>query len=209
MMPSGFLRRAILLGLLLCLVACAHVPGPEGQMREARQVQDWQLAGRFVAGQRSVSGAEADAPDPVAGRFSWLHRPDSDQLWLIGPVGNTLAKVDLLPTGITWQDAMGKRGAASSLQALGESLAGIRLPDVPANSWLRGQWPAAAVQATDAAGRVAVAVARGWRFEYRYGEPAPNGWPLAIEGAGPDGIWVRVALTEWDGETDPALAVRP
>lgn len=195
-------------GLFLLLSACAHVPGPElngaAKSSQLNSGQQWQLAGRFVAGQRASDAAEANAPDPVAGRFAWQHQSAEDTLWLIGPLGNTLAKIELTPTGVRWQDARGKRGEATSLQALGESLAGVRLPDVAADAWLRGRWAKSAVQARDANGRVLAAGARGWVFEYRYGAPAPEDWPLAIEGAGPDGLWVRVALTEWDGVSDPA-----
>ncbi|WVH09307.1 MAG: hypothetical protein EoVTN8_678 [Fluviibacter phosphoraccumulans EoVTN8] len=194
-------------GLFLLLSACAYVPGPElngaAKSSQLNSGQQWQLAGRFVAGQRASDAAEANAPDLVAGRFAWQHQSAGDTLWLIGPLGNTLAKIELAPTGVRWQDARGQRGEATSLQALGESLAGVRLPDVAADAWLRGRWAKTAVQARDADGRVLAAGARGWVFEYRYGAPASEDWPLAIEGAGPDGLWVRVALTEWDGVSDP------
>jgi outer membrane biogenesis lipoprotein LolB len=202
-----FVKRWLIPGLLLLLSACAHVPGPEATTVKTSQLesgQQWQLAGRFVAGQRASDAAEGTAPDPVAGRFAWQHQKDDDTLWLIGPLGNALAKIELTPAGVRWQDATGKRGEATSLQALGESLAGVRLPDVAADAWLRGRWTKTAVKTRDAEGRVLSAGARGWVFEYRYGAPAPEAWPLAIEGAGPDGLWVRVALTEWDGVSDPA-----
>lgn len=202
------MHRLLALALFLLLSACAHVPGPEtngaNQSAQLAGGQQWQLAGRFVAGQRADEAAEAAVPDPVAGRFAWQHQGDDDTLWLIGPLGNALAKIELTPAGVRWQDATGKRGEATSLQALGESLAGVRLPDVAADAWLRGRWAKAAVQTRDADGRVLTAGARGWRFEYRYGAPAPEAWPLAVEGAGPNGLWVRVALTEWDGVSDPS-----
>lgn len=200
--------RWLALALFLLLSACAHVPGPETngatQSSQLNGGQQWQLAGRFVAGQRADEAAEAAVPDPVAGRFAWQHQGNDDTLWLIGPLGNALAKIELTPAGVRWQDATGKRGEATSLQALGESLAGIRLPDVAADAWLRGRWTKTAVQTRDADGRVLTAGARGWRFEYRYGAPAPEAWPLAVEGVGPNGLWVRVALTEWDGISDPS-----
>jgi outer membrane biogenesis lipoprotein LolB len=202
------MHRLLALALFLLLSACAHVPGPEtngsNQSAQLAGGQQWQLAGRFVAGQRADEAAEAAVSDPVAGRFAWQHQGDDDTLWLIGPLGNALAKIELTPAGVRWQDATGKRGEATSLQALGESLAGVRLPDVAADAWLRGRWAKAAVQTRDADGRVLTAGARGWRFEYRYGAPAPEAWPLAVEGAGPNGLWVRVALTEWDGVSDPS-----
>ena len=199
------LRWLSISGFLL-IGACAHVPGPEqgGNSVLQNDVRQWQLGGRFVAGQRQSAASGDATSDPVAGRFAWQHQGNDDTLWLIGPVGNTLAKVDIAPTGVRWQDATGKRGEATDLRALGESLAGIRLPDVAADAWLRGRWSTVAVHARDADGRVLTAVARGWVFEYRYGAPAPRNWPLAIDGAGPDGLWLRIALTEWDGVSDPA-----
>lgn len=200
------MRRGLALCWMLLMAACAHVPGPElvasgAQLNDAHQ---WQLAGRFVAGRQPSTVAGQDVTDPVAGRFSWQHQEGDDTLWLIGPVGNTLAKVEITPTGVLWQDATGKRGEATNLRALGEALAGIRLPDVAAESWLRGRWAKTAVQSRDADGRVLLAGERGWVFEYRYGAPAPANWPLAIEGAGPEGLWLRIALTEWNGVSDPA-----
>lgn len=210
-MSRSFVRWIALSGALL-LAACAHVPGPGANGSAPAlnaDAREWQISGRFVAGQRVGNASEAESADPVAGRFAWQHQSNNDTLWLIGPIGNTLAKIDITPTGVRWQDAAGKRGEATDLQALGESLAGIRLPGVAADSWLRGRWSKAAVQTRDADGRVLVAGTRGWIFEYRYGAPAPVQWPLAIEGAGPDGLWLRVALTEWDGISDQAERPAP
>lgn len=191
----------------MILAACAHVPGPEasagGVTTHGRQ---WQLSGRFAAGQtQRAMPVEGEAVnEPVAGRFAWQHQPGADTLWLIGPLGNALARVDISPAMVRWQDAAGQRGESTNLRALGESLAGIRLPDVPADAWLRGRWPVAEVVQRDAQGQVLQARAGGWQFDYRYGTPAPASWPLAVDGQGPDGLWLRIALTEWDGISDPA-----
>jgi outer membrane biogenesis lipoprotein LolB len=130
-------------------------------------------------------------------------------LWLIGPLGNTLARVDITPTGVRWQDAAGKRGEAADLRVLGQSLAGIVLPEAPAEYWLHARWPANDIRQRDASSRAVIASARDWQFIYRYGPPAPEGWPLALEAAGPDGLWLRLALTEWNGVSDPAEQPTP
>lgn len=192
---------------LLLLGACAHVPGPaSGLSGVTDSALQWQLGGRFAAGQRLQ---QERSVEPVAGRFAWQHQSSGDTLWLIGPLGNALARVEISPTGVRWQDAAGKRGVSANLRALGESLAGVTLPDVAADAWLRGRWPVADIQARDAAGQVLKAGAAGWLFDYRYGAPAPDTWPLAIEGAGPDGLWLRIALTEWNGVSDPVEQPAP
>lgn len=191
--------------LVMLMAACAHVPGPA--VSPTTEGGAWQVAGRFAAGQMPLDGGiEAE---PVAGRFAWQHSDVQDVLWLIGPLGNTLARVEMTPNGVRWQDAAGKRGEAPNLRTLGESLAGIVLPEVPADRWLHGRWPASEVHQRDADGRAAGASARGWEFAYRYGAPAPAGWPLAIEAAGPDGLWLRLALAEWNGVSDPAEQPAP
>lgn len=197
-------KRLFALLAVSALAACAHVPGPEDQPFALRD--QWQVGGRFAAGQTPMGGVENE---PVAGRFAWQHSVAQDVLWLIGPLGNTLARVDMTPTSVRWQDAAGKRGEATNLRALGESLAGIVLPEVPADRWLHAQWPAEAVRQRDDAARVKIAAARGWQFAYRYGAPAPDGWPLAIDAAGPDGLWMRLALTEWNGVSDPTEQPAP
>lgn len=200
-----------LLGLLIAglIVACAHVPGPDNVGQDDGAT--WQVAGRFAAGQIPPNGALDGGVEnePVAGRFAWQHSAAQDVLWLIGPLGNTLARVEITPAGVRWQDAAGKRGEATNLGALGESLAGIVLPDVSADRWLHAQWPTRDVHGRDTSARVLGASARGWKFAYRYGEPAPEGWPLAVEVAGPDGQWLRLALTEWNGVSDPAEQPAP
>lgn len=196
------------LALLGVLVGCTHLPGPDLSAGVA-EAGRWQLAGRFAAGSDGAAGPGSAQADPVAGRFSWQHQAGSDELWLIGPLGNVMAKVEILPTGVRWQDVTGKRGEATDVRALGEALAGIRLPDAPADAWLRGRWPATAVRAIDSDGAVTQAESRGWQFDYRYGVPAPRGWPLGIEGRGPDGLWLRIALTEWNGRQDPAESITP
>lgn len=206
---SGFGRawRVCVLGLSALQLACAHVAGPQAVNRAAGDSTTWQVAGRFAAGQSPMSdGIESE---PVAGRFAWQHSANEDVLWLVGPLGNTLARVDIAPGGVRWQDATGKRGEATNLGALGQSLAGVVLPDLPADRWLRGQWPTGAVQQRDAAARVVAASGMGWQFAYRYGTPAPQDWPLAIEAAGPDGLWLKLALTEWNGVSDPAEQPTP
>lgn len=207
---AGLWMRAMVLGFSMTLMACAHVSGPGAVNQEAdaaTRATNWQVAGRFAAGQSAMAGSAES--EPVAGRFAWQHTPSEDVLWVIGPLGNTLARVDMTPTGVRWQDARGKRGEATHLGALGQSLAGIALPDLPAQRWLRGQWPPASVQQRDPAARVVAASSSDWQFAYRYGSPAPTDWPLAIEAAGPDGLWLRLALTEWNGVSDPAEQPAP
>lgn len=201
------LRGLAALAMSVALMACAHVAGPEAVSRASGRSDTWQVAGRFAAGQSPVNGGVEN--EPVAGRFAWQHAPNEDVLWLIGPLGNTLARVDMTPGGVRWQDATGKRGEATNLGALGQSLAGIALPDLPATRWLRGQWPADAVHQRDAEARVLAAAGRSWQFAYRYGSPAPEDWPLAIDATGPDGLWLRLALTEWNGVSDPSEQPTP
>jgi outer membrane biogenesis lipoprotein LolB len=204
---SAWLPRVAVLGMSVLLLACAHVAGPETASRAGSRTDTWQVAGRFAAGQLPVNGGVEN--EPVAGRFAWQHAPSEDVLWLIGPLGNTLARVDMTAGSVRWQDATGKRGEATNLGALGQSLAGIALPDLPAARWLRAQWPADAVQQRDAEARVLAAAGRSWQFAYRYGSPAPGDWPLAIDAAGPDGLWLRLALTEWNGVSDPSEQPAP
>jgi outer membrane biogenesis lipoprotein LolB len=201
--------RLWLLMLMLLLGGCAHVPGPDqvGGVSIKADARQWQLSGRFVAGQ-TQAGAER-VSEPVTGRFAWQHQPTADTLWIIGPLGNTMARVDMSATGVRWQDASGQRGERPSLRDLGESLAGIRLPDIAADVWLRARWPREDVRLQDPSGRILQAAGGGWAFEYRYGLPAPDSWPLAIEGRGPEGLWLRIALTEWDGVSDPAEQAAP
>lgn len=206
-MGASWMLKRLCMGLTAAaLAACALVPGPQDQSLMASGDQ-WQVGGRFAAGQ-TLTDSDA-AREPVAGRFAWQHSLAQDVLWLIGPLGNTLARVEMTPTGVRWQDAAGQRGEVTNLRALGESLAGVVLPELPAERWLRAQWPADAVQQRDDAARAQMVAASGWRFSYRYGAPAPEGWPLAIDAAGPDGVWMRLALTEWNGISDPAEQPAP
>jgi outer membrane biogenesis lipoprotein LolB len=204
------MMRFWLLMLVSLLGACAHVPGPDASKPAAVQAdaRQWHLSGRFVAGQSGAGAADSNN-EPIAGRFAWQHESASDTLWLIGPLGNAMARVDITPAGVRWQDASGKRGESSDLRSLGESLAGIRLPDVAADAWLRARWPGQDVRARDTTGRILQAAGGGWVFDYRYGMPAPDNWPLAIEGRGPGGLWLKVALTEWNGVSDPAEQPTP
>jgi len=200
------MKRLGLFALVLLTGACAHVAGPVDSDRTAT-ANTWQVAGRFAAGQSPLTGGTEN--EPVAGRFAWQHSPSEDILWLIGPLGNALARVDISASRVRWQDATGKRGEATNLRALGESLAGVTLPELPAERWLRARWPTNEIQQRDAVARPLAASGRGWQFAYRYGPPAPEDWPLAVEAAGPDGLWLRLALTEWNGVSDPAEQAAP
>lgn len=201
------LNRLILVAVACFMAACAHVPGPGSGTVPTDASSTWQVVGRFAAGQLPLNGGIEN--EPVAGRFAWQHAATEDVLWVIGPLGNTLARFEITPTGVRWQDAAGKRGEATNLRALGESMAGIVLPELPADRWLHARWPATEVTQRDASARVTAARARGWQFVYRYGSPAPEDWPLMVEAAGPEGLWLRVALTEWNGVSDPAEKPAP
>lgn len=116
------IRRFFATGLLLALVACAP-------LATRRDAPAYDFIGRVLV--------SYDARAFSSG-LRWVHRPGSEEIWLLSPLGQTLAYITDGPGGaaITGPDQQVYR--ASSVEALTQRALGWELPVPRLQYWVRG-----------------------------------------------------------------------
>ena len=123
-------RRAFLLALA-CLGACSTTaPLPSGP-RHFRQ--DVQLSGRL-----SVSYRVAGKAQSLQGKFTWLQRDQQIDIELFTPLGQTMARIAIVPGRARIEEAGGAVREASSIEQLTEQALGWALPADGLRYWLQG-----------------------------------------------------------------------
>ncbi len=166
---------------------------------------------------------ERAAPFDVLGRVSvsydgrafsanvrWVHLADVDEMWLMTPTGQALAKLREDAAGAVLTGADKSQYRAAHVEALTQRALGWELPMSRLQHWLRGV-PAPVVPAEiverDAAGKIRQLKQDGWRITYDYYPPAENeGLPRRMELTGATQT-MRLVIDTWRREAPdtPAL----
>ncbi|MGQ5524563.1 lipoprotein insertase outer membrane protein LolB [Chitinimonas sp. PSY-7] len=145
--------------------------------------------------QYSVSGKVAvnAAGKGYNARFSWSHHNQQDRVDISNPLGQVVARLEMMPDGARFFDTDGRLHLADDIESLSERELGWRLPAAGLRYWLLGLADperAASWQEEDGA---RVLLQDGWRIQY----------PAASVGA-PDklslkrnDLEVRIALYDW------------
>ncbi len=108
----------------------------------------------FLAG-CSVTPPKSTAPDTVFdlsgriavkygdhgfyGNLRWIHRRDSDEVWLLSPLGQTVAHISKDSQGAELTGGDGKSYSAPDVESLTEKILGWRLPLEGLDSWVVGK----------------------------------------------------------------------
>lgn len=152
------------------------------------------LLGACAAPQRIGSGAAADVfertgrfalnvqhfggkRDAVQGGFAWLDEGRALRLDLANPLGNTLARVDVMPGRAILTRSNGEREQAAHPDALVELVLGSPMPVAGLRDWLRGRTGDAPVQGMEKNenGQISVFSQDGWRVQLsRYDHLGPR-----------------------------------
>ncbi len=201
------MRAAPFMGLLLAatlgLAGCAGLaPRPAQPAKPSVQdilsgVTDYH--GRFAVHYVDNTGADCN----VYGNFD-LHQDTTETtLDLIDPLGQTLARVTVLPTGATLELPGKAPQSAPAVEALMQHAIGFPLPLAGLRYWLRPQTAPdtpAQVQRDPASGRLTQIRQDGWTIDYlAYDTSSP-----AVTATAEAASLKRVNLTR----TDPALEVK-
>lgn len=152
--------RTRLAGLaLLALSACAMFSSRPG-------VPDFDLLGRVFVGYEGPSFSSS---------LRWSHAGGEDQIWLMTPLGQTVAYIEDTPNGATLTGADQQQYNAASVESLTRRALGWSLPLAQLRYWVRGQEvpdvPASGVQrAPD--GQLLELTQAGWQITFT--PPAPH-----------------------------------
>lgn len=192
------MKRRLLLGAAALVAAalsgCAAIappaPLPEGTRSYADELT---LAGRL-----SLRFPVEGKTQSVQGKFQWRQQRDNTDIELYSPLGQTLARITIVPGFATLEQSGGVRRAATNVDALTEDTLGWPLPVEGLRYWLQGF-----VRAAD--GRLQAArpqapeqfVSDGWQLSY----PAwqPNGAmavPKRVDAERGD-ILLRIVIDDW------------
>lgn len=157
---------------------------------------------------------EAEAPFAFNGRvvirqparndsagLRWTHREGADEISLLGPLGQTVARITRREGRVTLE-AEGKRHAAGDDEALMQQVLGWHLPLSGLRYWVtaRPQPDAVSGQELDVNGRLSVLRQQGWTIRYsRYTAPGADALPLRMS-LQREGVEVRLAIDEWEAQ---------
>lgn len=181
--------RLLLLTILL-LAGCATTPVTVH--REAQADAPFTFNGRVAIKQ----GEQRDS----AG-MRWVHRSDDDEILLLAPLGQTVARIHR-GSGEATLDASGKHHAAQDMEGLMQEVLGWQLPLSGLRYWVTAvPAPGGGFDIErDANGQVKVLRQQGWEISYsRYAALTADALPLRLK-LQRDGVQVLLLIDEWEAQ---------
>lgn len=129
----------------------------------------------------------------------WVHQPQSDEVLLLAPLGQTVARVYRDARSATLEDG-DKLYQADNVESLMQQVLGWHLPMSGLRHWVLAL-PMAENEAQierDAKGRMAVLHQNGWEVRYlRYGGDEANSLPTRLE-LRRDALQMQLLIDEWE-----------
>lgn len=125
------MRKAFLWFLLLNFVGCAQVPQVTNITGKAiSDIHSFEVLGRF-----SVKHAEEN----TAGKIRWQHEKNKDNIFLMAPLGQTVAQIIRTEEGVRLIKSDKKSYYATDVESLTEKVLGWRLPLQGLKDWVLGK----------------------------------------------------------------------
>ena len=172
------------------------------------------LAGCATAPVAVQRPAQADAPFAFNGRVAvkqgelhdsagvrWVHRADKDEILLLAPLGQTVARIDRDAQEVTL-DASGKHYAAQDMETLMQQALGWHLPLSGLRYWVTAE-PAPQGESSaehNENGQVSLLHQQGWEIAYsRYAATTPDALPLRLN-LKRDDMEVLLLIDEWEAQ---------
>jgi outer membrane lipoprotein LolB len=187
------MRSIALLVLLMLLGGCSLLPTAPAPVARPAQIEfaPFALNGRIAIkhnGTRHSAGVR------------WVHKAQSDELLLQGPLGQTAARVYRDAQGATLDDGS-KHYEALDVETLMQQVLGWQLPLSGLHSWVLGQSAAGEAQIErDELGRIAVLQQDGWEVRYqRYAGDSADSMPSRLQ-LSRDELQVQLLIDEWEWE---------
>jgi len=171
-----------------CMPAAVEHVAPTARQPALRPV--FEIDGRLSA----RHGTEA-----FAAGFRWHHERERDELELVSPLGQTIARLSGDASGVQLQNADGHVRTAADWTALTEQGLGWPLPVDGLVFWVQGAAREGAPFAMepDAEGRPSVLRQDGWTIVYQAFTPTENvSWPSRMTLLYP-GVELRLVIDAW------------
>lgn len=176
-------------GAALLLVACASLPEPVGGPPNTAEAF-------FLTGRIGVRHGE----EGFNGGVRWTHTSARDELWILSPLGQAVARVTGAGGAVTLVTSEGREYQAADAAILTREVLGWELPLGGLVYWTMGRPdPASPAEARyDGAGRLTSLVQDGWEIRYLAYTDQPGGGSLprtlsARRGA----LEIRLTIDQW------------
>ena len=188
------MRYLAVAALALVLSACAtpRVPVSEPSVVKLGADTPWSLQGRIAikAGENSQSG-----------QLHWQHRPGSESMLLLSPLGQGVARIVSDNSGVTLEIPNKPTRYAPDAESLTREALGVALPLSGLRHWIlvRPDPLRPFEQSLDNTGRVAQIRQDGWIIDYpQYmSESDPRPRKLNVARAG---LEIRLVIDKWELE---------
>lgn len=185
------MRRLFSALLLLVLGACATTPGEPVLLRPVQaELAPFAFNGRVAArhnGERSSAGVR------------WTHRGAEDEILLLAPLGQTVARIFSDAQGVLLETS-GQKYFEQDAETLTERVLGWHLPLSGLRYWVLAL-PAAGTEAVierTENGQIRVLRQDGWEINYiRYAAATPDSLPLRLT-LQRDGMFIQLMIDEWE-----------
>jgi outer membrane lipoprotein LolB len=138
--------------------------------------------------------------EAFSGTLDWWHRPAGDEVEILGPLGQGVARLVRTPQGASLTTARGEVHTALDVEELTARLLGWRLPLAALAHWVQGAPGTGAGGGNGICGgwgRLARLVQEGWRIEYGAWREAPGlALPGRLDVEGRD-LRLRLVVDAW------------
>lgn len=183
--------RLFSLVFILALSACATTPGTSALLRPVQpELAAYAFNGRVAIkhnGERTSAGVR------------WTHRGIEDEILLLAPLGQTVARIFSDAQGVLLE-AEGKKYFEQDAETLTERVLGWHLPLSGMRYWVLALAASgtAASEERDENGLLKVLRQDGWIINYtRYTSAAPDSLPLRLT-LQRDGMEMQLLIDEWE-----------
>ena len=187
------MRGSLLLAGLLLLGGCSHIAYfPPAALPAQIESAPFVVNGRISVdhqGERHSSG------------LYWTHKPDSDEVLLVNPFGQAVARVYRDDKYATLDEG-GKRYMDIDAESLMDQVLGWQLPLEDLHHWVLGRAnggsPAQIERGKD--GRISVLHQDGWEVRYlAYADDTPQSMPARLQLSHED-LQVKLLIDAWNWE---------
>lgn len=179
--------RALVAGAWACLLAGCVALAP---VRQAPTAAPFDILGRVLV---SYDGSA------FSSSFRWRHDESNDEIWLMSPVGQTLAYIVANAGGATLTDASQQTVQADSVESLTHRALGWSLPLTQLQHWVGGSpvpGSESNVAARDNNGAVLTLHQDGWQINYIRNDADPLRRPRRLDIA--QGTQqIRMVIDDW------------
>lgn len=186
---------ALLVAALLS--GCAEMPIPSRPFPVTPPASAATPAGSFTLSGRIAVKYETQG---FSGSLRWAHSPASDDILLLSPLGQGVARIVRDAGGVTLTGADDIPHHAASVEALTQTFLGWRLPLHGLEHWVLGQSaPDSGARSSNGPnGRPVRLFQDGWQVDYdRYSTVHGKELPGRLDAAWGDTLHIRLVIDAW------------